>query len=359
MMSTSTITPAPANNLHKECPHLILARDIFHNRGQRSKFLILSSYHKTVRKSDLELATHWSTIYARITSEESSAKYARSIVLEETRNITLWSAMKRGELTPVQQINHLIRSRKKWEIPTAYEEFIAWLTAFRQFHQNKCIWTDKLMKDRIQSFSDLLTGFEILHYLRYFKGSRPLFWEEIEMRAVREKNKALTEYLLLKPESYYERFLAILLCLGPLPDESNELYPDRAIGTFHIPRFESYIHDFHTWAGVALLKKHWPTLLHNQLPPGCPLDLRFSGGLMGVFFRVIAYKQHGSMERPDGKDWLWNEVTIPMTTWVEIPAFESSFYKSFYQRLQKSGLWTPPAWLTSTNSQLEFNLITK
>ena len=106
---------------HNKCYHQSMIRDIFFEKGNRFKYDILSAFHKELRRGAIDDAFHWGRIYATMTSPSQPKSYAKSIILEETRNIKLlhkYRSLKGFEWEEI--VTDLCKSRKKWELTKGY-----------------------------------------------------------------------------------------------------------------------------------------------------------------------------------------------------------------------------------------------
>ena len=110
----------------------------------------------------------------------------------------------------------------------------------------------------------------------------------------------------------------------PMPVESTVVEP--TLGEIFLQPAD-FVFDQHTFRGLALLKRHWKDIGPGKpMPPG--LDLRFSGSVLGCFWRECAFQQYGA----GFVDARWEDVMIQPRHWQLSIKLDSHFYTDFHAK---------------------------
>jgi len=341
----------------KFCTHLQRANDIYKSSGKTERWNVNSFLHKEIRRNDLERGIMWGRLLARISRGGANAPvdYAKTILFEECRNLDLFEKYKTNALDLKGAFYSMILTRKKWELDYMKDHFLDWNKGFMMYYKNRPQWSPEHMVERIGSYQTPAEAYEILFYVSENKEKdhdllmvqgatvEELFWAKIEAKAHHDKNERLLRYLSLKPSSYYGRMVALELGIGHWDEQANEYHPEIEVKENYIPSYRDYGFDCHGIVGQNRLIKHWKDVDENSITKSSKLDLRWSGMLMGIYFRFECYKQHGMLTDHNGVDIPWSEVKLDPLVWRETMLHDSFYYSKFYTKLKTSGFSVPVA----------------
>jgi len=282
-------------------------------KGTVNRYTALSCLHKEIRRSDLTKGMMWVDFYKQYTKPQTIVNYVTKILFEETKSLYLFEKFRKKEITGMNAVNLMFRSRKKWELPYYQNHFVDWLDGFYEAENNKESLDEGWMKRRIMRFSDLVEAYKILYFTRYHKKDAALqsvFWEKIEQRAVKEKNERLLKFIGLRPgDSHYNRMMALELTLGFWEDDANDIrikaQPDEYPGLY----VEDYALDRHNYHGISRLLNNWGEVAPNKDFSETGVDLRWTGQLSGIYWRFECYRQKGHLTSHTGEDVQWTDVT--------------------------------------------------
>ncbi len=326
----------------KTCEHLIIATDVYRNHGKRHRFSIMSASHKSGRTSSIEWAMPWAEVFASISGIGKVATYFSKCIFEDSRNLKLWAQIRNNELTSEQQVRGFILSRKKWENLPGFGEHLTWWTAAHSVYlHNKSSWNEAKLRRQIRKYQTPLEGYEIWFLVKEKKHFRPALWEELAVRAEREKNERLQWYLQYRPESGYEIMVGLELAINAFDESASEFHPDSPNPESYVPAFHEQYEDIHSYAGRRNFMHWFSPLLQGTLPPESKLSLQLSGQLWGCAFRHAAFNQRRTITLSPGRLIPWQDVRLEQET-SSVAELDSLFYKSTYAALEKKGRWKPP-----------------
>lgn len=329
---------------NNDCDHLRRAKGIYLNRSRFHRYLVMSAYHKEIRRCDVEKTVMWSYAFAALSGSKQPGSYAQKILFEESRNLDLYSKFKRRQIEPMDVIRGITRSRKKWELGYLKNHIEDWFEGFVLYVSNRdkwdAIWVETLI-EKVRTFQTPAEAFELYFFMREKKKDPKIvifFLQCLEERAKQEKNERLLWFLGLgELNQSYEFLVSLELAIGYWEEHANEYHPDIEVNAHYIPRFEDYVYDCHNYQGIQRLLKHW-----GSIKPGLPtpelarLDLRWSGQLLGIAWRFLCYQQYGSMQA-GGVDIPWESVKFPDGLWPKLLLLDGTYYRSFYQKLVAKG----------------------
>lgn len=326
------------------CYHLDLAHDIYTNSGKVHRWDVMSLFHKEIRRCDVERGVQAARVFARISKGGTSVvtNYCKTIIFEETRNVALLKAYARGDLSEKDQVRHMLRSRKKWELDYMKGHFDHWMKGFQNYYENRASWDQDKMIERIKKFDSLDELYEIVFYTRAHKEWDQWVFSTLAERAEREKNERLKDYLQYIPPTerlHYHKMVGLELAIGHFSEEANELHPDVDVTKNYIPNFPPYTFDCHGIRGLKKVVAAWPSIEKGH--PNETVDMRWSGQLLGILWRFKAYEQLGSMTSDTGGDWPWEAVKIEPELWKQTIEFDSYFYGKLYSALREAGHKVP------------------
>ena len=73
----------------RKCIHRDIATDVVRDKGRRWRWLILSAFHKELRRGDVPAACHWASWMAHCDGAAAPLEYMRKIWSEETADLDL------------------------------------------------------------------------------------------------------------------------------------------------------------------------------------------------------------------------------------------------------------------------------
>ncbi|MBI2521553.1 MAG: hypothetical protein HYV97_14140 [Bdellovibrio sp.] len=270
------------------------------------------------------MGTSWAEIIQVISGESGLIKYCHKIVFEETRNIELYYDLISTSKSALQLAQSLILSIKKWELKCLPNHTKNWIDG----HESYLVKPDLTNEDFL-SASTLTEAYRSWFFFKKHKIRREEL-KELFQRKHNQNNK-LTTFLRHSGTSGYDFMVALELSLDVLDwNEINRLKVRNVpTETGFIPRFERYVYDCHTWAGKALLKKHFDKFIRDDDLEGVGLDLRFSGLITALYKREKAF-EIGEQE------WIWDKVKIEATKLKGVMNLERLFYSSIFSQSRKN-----------------------
>lgn len=310
------------------CKHLKIAVDIACNNGVEFRHLLMSAFHKEIRRSDLKMAMHYGSLLSRTIGAGFVSKYARTIAFEETRNASLLDYL--GKHSWKVDVAILALSTKKWELPERLGHTFLKSEAYQRAvsrgpreedpvnlweHERYFDAVEELFRIRLHDKTKTVRVkmFELLHEI---DPSNP-----IGVLVAKDK---------VKP-SFYDCILGMEMFYG-MVDEDDFLYENtnpQEIEDNVIVFPSSYAFDIHTLAGKSAIYRNWKKIKPNEpLPNG--LDLRWSGSVLSCLWREKAFAKFGS----EYKNKKWEEVDIYNDEWRMAKIYDAGFYKKMYKKLE-------------------------
>jgi hypothetical protein len=335
--------------------------------GKRvNAFVCVSAFHKELRRGDTEKALYWGRCMVPHRGRHGVIAYMRNILFEETRDLQLARTILRlsdhgrsvTQLDVDRAIKRFCYAPKKWELPWRYSIFIDEQKGYKRLAHKfgydvakpKDIIPAKNTKDLQQA---IIYGFEIADRPTMQYGLKGWFKSQsknhdnmkIEMfnllvdvhnglfkNGFRHNPDHADEIqsIVLKringhgSPGYHELNAYADALSDPYEGDSDAAVPSlthkrimNSPSAYAFPAGELravpiYAHDNHTWHGKALMKAYMA-----QLQPGAvqdKLDFRLCGAYMGVAWRTLAFKQHGTINVPWEKvswrspNWLWGHL---------------------------------------------------
>ena len=331
--------------------------------GKRyNAFEAVSSFHKELRRGDVDQALYWATIVVAHRGRHGVINYMRNIIFEETRDLALANyvfAMSSygksvSQLHMQRAVIRFCRAPKKWELnhrlPIFLDEQRGYKALIVKYGKDVAKPAGIIAKSEHKHLLQVLfEGFSIgkrdkVQYglKGFFKAQAPsleqhhtdLFNYLVEVMNGEHENAfefdpkyayRVYEYVIKKVNTYgvpgYHDINALCDALTGEPGDGAATLPapaHKAITSrptpYRIPlaplrRVPLYASDNHTWKGKALMRTHGPT----QLLPGADqtdIDFRLCGAYQGVAWRYLAFKQHATI------DCKWGDVKWNTPTWL-------------------------------------------
>lgn len=321
------------------CRHLRMVTDVESHKGIQFKYLLLSAYHKEIRRSDLAKAIHYGEILTKIHGPKFVSNYVRKIIFEETRHVGLLGKLGSNWKTDTALITTAV---KKWELPDRPNHLIK---------KAECIAWSKKNLPLPEDYSTIWKKGSYYEALREYlkvrlypeKGKRERFHIFEELLKIDPQNPVAADFIRRKKTdkktkneiSFYEVMAALEHHYGFTQEKNSQYHSwegtDLAGIDISLP--EAYSYDLHTRPGKAAMYKHWAAIRPGEPLPG-GLDLRWTGSVLGVLWREKAYTQFG-----DGyRDVKWEDVAITAEEWRLAKGFDSVFYKDMYNELEPSAV---------------------
>lgn len=332
--------------------------------GKRhNAFVAVSAMHKEMRRGDVEAALYWATCMIPHRGVTGVINYLRNIVFEETRDLSLYSHILRlsshgksvTRLDMNRAVSRFTQAPKKWELPWRLDTFIAEQKAYKEL---AAVYSYDVAKpadiiaetEHKKLHKVLLTGFKeadqvkvqyglkgllksksangdklriaIFNYLTdVFNGDFPNafeydheYTEKLHGLVLRRINhygapgyheiNAVCD--ALTGESGLQSIATLPLTQHKLIVASPRLY---TLPLGDLRRIPLYANDNHTWPGKALLRQYGAT----ELQPGADqqhIDFRYWGAYGGVAWRLLAFRQHGTI------DCKWSDVSWRNPVWL-------------------------------------------
>lgn len=280
------------------CEHLELAGDLALEGGRRTRWLVRSAFHKELRRGNVQEARHWAAWMAHCDGRDAPLEYLRKIWSEETANLELAVYLHSSRARLPTAIAWFCQATKVWQMPAWWDVFQAHEEGTMPNGTRAARWSAE-MRDAADDDAALA---------------------ELRNQVLDElcSDGRLTPQQLAVFRTRYEsgRFenedivLLLLLC-SRLPacdvtrPESLPSVPRRLVdgSTLLLPPVCAY--DYHTAVGKRRMRqwvKEHPDVGFRFGVDIAPLDLRWSGGLVPLFWRVQAWQRHAGRS-PDLLAW--------------------------------------------------------
>ena len=284
------------------CVHLDIAMDVVRNRGRRWRWLILSAFHKELRRGDVVAARHWAAWLAHCDGPSAPLEYLRKIWSEETVDLDL-AVWLHGETANVADgVARFCAAVKVWETPQWWTVFQEWSECLAGVaHHFFGVLADRLARAAAAGDEAELTTVRHLALADLTATAR---------LTVQQAEVFRTRYASRRFES--EDFVLAMLLADRLPRAETthptgadvDVLPHWTNGaTLLLPPV--YAYDYHSHFGKARMRA-W-----MQQNPGSgfrfgvdtsPVDLRWAGGLVPLFWRVQVW-QLGGRASLEGLAW--------------------------------------------------------
>jgi hypothetical protein len=312
------------------CAHLDRAVDMLRSRGRKAKSPAISSFHKAIRRSDIETSLYWAWWLVRFRGGSYIKNYCRGILLEETRNLDLWQQFTDGSAGKHWSawVLKLAASRKAYAVECragnlTNADLKARITAEKR--RGQPVSPDEIRAlAQCSSLDDQLTAFYLTLEMDAAskKPCRAALLDTLSnCTSPPTTSDAWKRLVQLMPRQDYGPLFAVEVLHGFWDERCNEFanWTPATIDVARCRRVPVDAHDFHTSIGRARMKKSW-----SLIGPGKPLpnelDLRWAGGMMGLTWRHLALAQHGE----DYRNVAWEAVQWPEWIWRTVSEWERS-----------------------------------
>ena len=302
-----------------------MAKDIFEQKGFRSKWILYSAYHKNLRLTATSRAMEWLEVLLRITTPENLRKYLIKISLEETRSINLLKKLQDKKLS-VQELTHeFATTHKKWHskrlqgslINDWYYSYLSTLELIKSGNRPINVNPTELKSNHL---------YQSYWYYKLTKTDDSEFWFGV----ANIHNDELREFINVRPSGSYARmFASDLVCgLGSVEEKTDIKY-HKTDGSFRIPHFETFVFDVHVSKGKKLTIENIHLIYKNEhkVP-----DLRLSGCVVSNFWRLQTIKQFGDLFDQNQKLRNWSQTDLPMGQYDLAIGLDTYYYPSVFKR---------------------------
>lgn len=313
-----------------------LAAD-FAKDAYQFKWWVKSAYHKELRRGDFQRALTYNRWMEAALGRGRAKDYNKSIILEETRNVSLLESFGRStaRLTPDEVARAIIGSRKKWELADRFGHgCIAKYVAAYRATRSAPVPSEQHVRDvalHSTDYSELIgLCWAVLWApvdglandpIRATWLTEPFFERAARVGGAVQRfaSAVITPDLCHTLETFCELFSSVHDAQSDLIEPSNARAVDGR--TPFLPYLNSYVFDNHTRSGWGVYKAKL-----SQLRPGAPqpekMDIRWSGMTIGILWREYAFAQFGR----DYATTPWERVEIPATVWSDCFASEYAWY---------------------------------
>jgi hypothetical protein len=341
-----------------------LLRDYYDEQlGKRyNAFEVVSAFHKELRIGNVNNAQYWATMLVPHRGKHGVITYMRNILFEETRDLPLAKMILRLSshgrdvtiLDMQRAVARFTKAPKKWELPWRHAIFLDEQRGYKRlitaYGVDVAKGKDIIDADQTPTLKKaLLEGFKNAHRPTVQNGLKGWFKSKsadhdkmkLEMfnmliGVMNEEHPNAFEYneeyamdlynvLMRRAANHggvgYHELNALCDALtgedgydpaASLPAKTHKTimtYPKvRRVKLGGFKMIPLYAHDNHTWGGKAKMRRH-----PEQLEPNAnqvDMDFRLCGAYMGVCWRTLAFKQHGTI------DCKWSDVAwTPKWLW--------------------------------------------
>lgn len=325
-------------------------------RTRYNVYEVTSAFHKELRRGDVKEALFWGALHSAFRGLKGTMKYMLQTIYEETRDHQLARWLfnhyhDTDEITVAnvcKAIELYCKSPKKWELPHRLDIFDDEMQAYHrlveEFGKQIARGGDVVPFEMMDRFKEELAwgiqrgnqeqmqyGLKALQKMKpgTFKTIQALrahvldfAYKQAKTKFGKAKLKDITSFykwIKFKAEFHevkYHDLNAFCDLIAGEPYRAGLTPPEarkRALRRpkpprfplSHFPRIPLYAHDNHTWFGKGLIRRH-----PQQLKPQAKqkdIDLRWCGAYFGVCWRLLAYKQHGTVEVE------WGDVNFPLS----------------------------------------------
>ena len=313
------------------CEHVLLARDVVVRACKSSKYLFKSALHKDLRRGDFLGAMHWAYWVDRGYGPGNALEYLRKIWSEETVNLDLAVRLHQEGISLVEAVDLFCRSAKIWEFPELWTVLQA---CWRVPQTNGRLASPNVLARQVQRGDYRALARQLVRFEPDTVGRAR--WRESVMDALisdgRLSHRQRRVFDIRYDAERYEEEDTVLLLLagGKVPSGACRYAPevDRKspglrfhLNGSHVRQVPLYAYDYHTIAGRDRISAWQSAHPDSEIRIGVdtdPVDLRWSGGLMTLFWRFEAFRQAGSTA---GMDQLrWCDV-LPTKRWDKFAAW--------------------------------------
>lgn len=306
-----------------------ITEDLVKRGGAGFRYVVRSAMHKEVRRGDAAAAVRWARLLRLIDGEPAVRQYARRILFEESRAVSLLGVWRTGD-SAERRIRQLAGTAKLWTLPSRQ--------AVRCGPRRLLAYTAALSAPPLTPTQiDRTLAEPTLDALYRLLWRVQLAAEPSVTTALRESLlRCLPEDSLLRhvpgaasdawlPEVMIEALLGLLTEGEHAPEA-----PPVEDSVLTVPVLQPYIYDSHTRPGRVRLVR-----CLADIAPGVPMpsgvDLRWSGMARGAIWRELAVEQ-GGVDQP------WEAVEIPAELWQAAHLLDGFYYERLYR---DAGLHTP------------------
>jgi|GEM_PF-2442494 len=257
---------------------------------------MVSAFHKELRRGDVEAVKYWAGFLGK-----KAESYLISVVLEETSNFNLLEYCQDFNVSLTDKICAFCGTRKKWEQKSA-KSYYTRLRQIDQVERNQEIIKTPTPPDdmwRAWKEKDFVALSECLvKYKVSTKKVRNLLYDSL----------TFGQYSLpVGSWGFHERISLLRLhCFHDRRDDEDfdvMFAEDQEVNWNERP-IPKYALDKHTKRGAKLFYDNLKSVRPNTPMPE-KLDLRYSGVAPYIWWRVLAYDQHGTIDVP------WEDVEYP------------------------------------------------
>jgi len=310
------------------CRHLKLAYDVTNHNAYEHRYLLLSAFHKEIRRSDLQRAFNHAALLGRAFGKNFVSNYVQKIVFEETRNPNILKHLN-GDWRVDTAV--LGSSVKKWEIPGRSGHVIKKARAYLKAVETRDFNKDPAHIWKLDNYYDALAEFLRVKMMDKSKEHRKLM---IRALGDVQPDNPIYELSLDKKKkkiSFYEGMMALefYFDLSSPKDWAYHNLPTPSEKQAIIEYPADWTHDNHTSLGLSALKRAWKLIKPSKrLPAG--LDLRWTGSILGCLWREQAVHQFGV---ENYRQVPWEKVKISEEDWDLAKAFDCMFYRKLYSEV--------------------------
>lgn len=325
----------------KSCRHAKVFDDVKSYGGHESsdlQYVLKSAMHKEIRRGDVARALRWARWGEHYHGEDWPKTYVRGVLFEETYNIELlkrWKRLSRRGYAAF--VSEIAASKKKWELPSRKGAFVSTVEAFaRTFDLAPFATREELDADlkKAHTFEEVLNVFWGAMRSPSRKEAARWLVEGLRERATSPEARELAEGLW-SVHPYFGPLMLIEMIYGKGSPEANLVnpIPEKDLLAEEVPTvplYPMYAHDCHTSTGKARLRRNWGGIGPGVSAPAT-VDLRWSGMVIGVLWRELAFEQFGDSY----KEAEWQDVKIPGEIWKAALKEDEYFYPGFFQSLDR------------------------
>jgi hypothetical protein len=296
------------------------------SQSKAALFIWMSGLHKAIRRGSLIEANHYGGLLHTRYGPQVVQKYLIKIFFEESREIGQFLRLGKSWW---EDVAILCQARKKFErtdlFPQVPQKALAYIEALKRPEPPESM--DQLLNH--QTYYSALSDIWRIRMAKLTKSKKRRLAKEFHQ--LLPSNSASAQ-AFMKVDFYAPGYMWLAALEEfyrprapvPLPAESTAIEP--AVGDVFLQPGD-FVFDQHTFRGLALIKRHW-----RHLGPGIPmangLDLRFSGSVMGCFWRECAFRQYG----PGFVDARWEDVVMEPRHWHLSIKLDSHFYTDFHAK---------------------------
>lgn len=306
-----------------------ITTDLVQRQGAGFRFVARSAMHKEVRRGDGVAAVRWARLLGLIDGTASVRQYARRILFEESRALSLLSVWKPRD-SAERRIRQLSATAKVWSLPSRKQQRCGRrrLLAYTAALSAPPLTPSQI--DRTLESANLDAMYRLMWRVQL--AAEPAVKTALREGLVRALPRSSGLRAVTRAASDDWLIEVMLEALAGVQGEGSHApeEPPLEDRVLTVPVLRPYVYDSHTRPGRIRLQRCLSSIAPGALMPS-GVDLRWSGMARGVLWREMAAEQGGT-------DQPWEAIEIPAELWQAAHLLDGFYSERLYR---EAGLHTP------------------